>query len=152
MSAQIRLDFDDQRCGVGEVKTFSGPRRREARQKWELDNHIQLTRSFPSCVYDRPDAEPKRWWKDLAEELPHQDFTGLAGPRSTFYCGADLGPFARDNDVLRASLTVVEVVANVENFLPTPLNVGSRDASLTPKGPSPFRPDAFVAELPIVVR
>ena len=41
--------------------------------------------------------------------------------------------FASDNDVLRADSAVVDVVAYVEDFRPTSLNVAFWNASLTPE-------------------
>ena len=81
-----------------------------------------------------------------------RELRGVSGIKATFAGGMDLRTFASDNDVLRTNLTVLDVVAYVENFPPTPLNVTSWDASLTPERPAPFRPHAFVAELPAVVR
>jgi hypothetical protein len=93
----------------------------------------------------------ERSWKDCLRNSA-AELHGISGIKANVCCGVDLGALTSDNDVLRVSLTVVDIVANVENFPPTPLNVASWDASLTPERPPPFRPDAFVAELPVVVR
>ena len=44
-----------------------------------------------------------------------------------------LSAFASDNDVLDASITVIDIVTNVEKFRPTFLNVAFWDASFTPE-------------------
>src|SRR6266850_948292 len=67
-------------------------------------------------------------------------------------CESPFGRFPRHDHILRAELPIIDIVQNLENLAPPPLDVSVWDQRLPPKRPPPLRTIVFVAILPAIER